>query len=149
MPVCTDELRDATHRHARFALSVGPIYARDGRRVVRAGALAIADGVVAPRPFWELLERLAFRFEWLRATFALASRPSCYGVARADGAPLVAGFCGTWQSAPRLTLLVAGTGMSDGALEAAVRSCLFVQGTRVDEDPFPCWQPGDPSFPAF
>jgi hypothetical protein len=42
------------------------VYAREGGRVVRAGALAIADGLVAPRPFWELLERRQPGDPWIR-----------------------------------------------------------------------------------
>jgi hypothetical protein len=109
----------------------------------------IAEGVVAPRRFWDLLQSLACSSEWLRATFALASRPTCYGVVRADGELPVAGFCGTWQSAPRLTLLVADRSISEGALEAAARSCLFAAGSRCRDDPFPLWQPGDPWLSVF
>ena len=95
--------------------------------MVRARVLAIANGLVVPRPFWELLQRLAVRREWLRGTFALASGPTCYGVVRADAAPPVPGFCGTWQSPPRLTLLVAGKGITENAIEAAVRACRFAE----------------------
>ena len=132
-----------------FPLSVGPLYERAGRRVVRAGVLAIADGLVAPRPFWELLQELAVCSEWLRATFALASRPTCYGVARAEGASPVAGFRGTWHSAPRLTLLLAGKGVAERALESAIGSCLLAGQAHGDDDPFPSWRPGDPWLPLF
>jgi hypothetical protein len=131
-------------------LSVGPVYESEGGRVVRAGVLAIADGLVAPRPFWELLQDLAVRAEWLRATFALASRPACYGVARSDGGSPVAGFCGTWQSTPRLTLLVAGRNLvSEETLESNLAACLSMAVPRRDDDPFPRWQPGDPWLPVF
>lgn len=131
-------------------LSVGPVYEREDGRVVCAGVLAIADALVTPRPFWDLLQRLAARAEWLRATFALASRPKCYGVARADGGSPVAGFCGTWQSVPRLTLVVAAKDFAfDGAIESDLYACISTRVERCDDDPFPVWQPGDPWLPVF
>jgi len=140
----------ASNRGPRVSLSVGPVYEREGGRVVRAGVLAIADGLVAPRPFWELLQELAVRAEWLRATFALTSRPTCYGVARSDGGSPVAGFCGTWQSTPRLTLLVAGKNLvSEETLESDLAACFSTAFARRDDDPFPHWQPGDPWLPVF
>lgn len=141
----------APKRGPRVPLSVGPVYEREGGRIVRAGVLAVADGLVAPRPFWELLQELAVRAEWLRATFALASRPKCYGVARADGggSPVV-GFCGTWQSTPRLTLIVAGKNVaSEETLASELAACFSTAVVRRDDDPFPRWQPGDPWRPVF
>jgi hypothetical protein len=140
----------ALNRGPRVPLSVGPVYEREGGRVVRAGVLALADGLVTPRPFWELLQELAVRSEWLRATFALASRPTCYGVARSDGGSPIAGFCGTWQSAPRLTLLVAGKNIaSEETIESDLLACFSPSTARCDDDPFPHWQPGDPWLPVF
>ncbi len=55
------------NRGPRVPLSVGPLFEREGGQVVRADVLAIADGIVTPRPFWELLQGLAARAEWLRA----------------------------------------------------------------------------------
>jgi hypothetical protein len=150
MHVPLDPSSTAPNRGPRVSLSVGPVYEREGGRVVRAGVLAIADGVVAPRPFWELLQDLAVRAEWLRATFALASRPACYGVARSDGGSPVAGFCGTWQSTPRLTLIVAGKNIaSEATLESDLAACFSMAFARRDDDPFPRWQPGDPWLPFF
>lgn len=150
MPVPLDSSSSAPQRGPRLSLSVAPVYERERGRVVRAGVLAIADGLVAPRPFWDLLQRLAARAEWLRATFALASRPTCYGVARADGAPPVAGFCGTWRSTPRLTLLVAGKDLApERRIEADLGACFSTAAARRDDDPFPDWQPGDAWRPVF
>jgi len=58
-----------------------------------------------PRAPCRALSVGAVQAEWLRATFALSSRPSCYGVVRAESEPPIAGFCGTWRSKPRLTLI--------------------------------------------
>lgn len=151
MPVPREPSSKAPNRSPRVSPSVGPVYERERARVVRAGVLAIADGLVAPRPFWELLQELALRAEWLRATFALASRPTCYGVVRADGggSPVV-GFCGTWQSTPRLTLIVAGKNIaSEETLESELAACFSTAFVRRDGDPFPHWQPGDPWLPVF
>jgi hypothetical protein len=150
MRVPLDPSSRAPNRGKRVSLSVGPVYERVRGHVVRAGVLAIADGLVAPSPFWELLQKLALRAEWLRATFALASRPACYGVVQADGggAPLV-GFCGTWQSTPRLTLIVAGKNIaSEETLESELAACFSTASVRRDDDPFPRWQPGDPWLPV-
>jgi len=130
---------------ARRALSVGPLYESQNGRIIRVGTLVLASGLVAPRSFWELLQRVARRADWLRATFALASRPRCYGVARADGSVPVLGFSGVWQSAPRLTLLVAGGDIGERALECEARTCLSEANAAGDDDPFPPWQPGDPT----
>ncbi len=138
--------RTARGTRGRRTLSIGPLYESQNGRVVQAGALVLASGLVGPRPFWELLQRIARRADWLRATFALASRPRCHGVARADGAALVVGFSGIWQAAPSLTLVVAGGGIGERVLEAEVRSCLVVAAGAADgDDPFPPWQPGDPT----
>lgn len=140
----------APNRGPRFSLGVGPAYEREGGRVVRAGVLAIADGLLAPRPFWELPQELAVRAEWLRATFALASRPNCSGVARADGGSPVAGFCGTWQSTQRLTLIVAEKNIvSQKTLESDLAPCFSTAFVRRVDDPFPHWQPGEPWLPVF
>jgi hypothetical protein len=135
MPAWLDPSSRAPNRGPRAPLSVGPVYGREGGRVVRAGVLAIADGLVAPRPFWELLQGLAVHAEWLRATFALTTRPRCYGVARADGGPPVAGFRGTWQSTPRLTLIVAGRNIaSEEAIESGLTACVSPAFVRRDDD---------------
>jgi hypothetical protein len=123
-------------------LSVGPVYERAAGRVVRAGVLAFGGGAVAPRPFWGALQQLARRADWLRATFALTSRPSYYGVARADGRALSASFRGTWQTPPRLTLLVAGELVTEPFVEGLLLSCLGHEGDG--DDPFPPWRPGEP-----
>jgi hypothetical protein len=149
MPVPLDPSSRPPNRGPCLPLSVGLVYKREAGRVVRAEVLAIVDDVVARRPFWALLERLALRAEWLRATFALASRPTCCGVAPADGTSPVAGSCGTWQSAPRLTLIVAGKNITEDALDAVVTACLVPVVAQRDEDPFPRWQPGDPWLPVF
>ncbi len=133
----------------RSPLSVRPVYEPAAGRVVRSGLLAIAHGLVAPRPFWELLQWLAARAEWLRATFALASRPQCYGVARADRGSPVAGFCGTWRSTPRLKLVVAGKNLSEETIGSALSVCLSAAFAQRDDDLFPRWQPGDPWTPVF
>ena len=73
MHVPLDPSSRAPNRAPRVSLSVGPVYEREGGRVARTGVLAIADGLLAPRPFCELLKELAVRAEWLRAMFALAS----------------------------------------------------------------------------
>lgn len=139
--------RAAGGTRCRHAVSIGPLYENQNGHIVRAAALVLASGPVGPRAFWELLQRVARRTEWLRATFALTSRPRYYGVARADGAAPVVGFSGVWQSAPSLTLIVAGRDIGEGALEAEVRDCLFAADTAEDDDPFPRWQPGDPTGP--
>lgn len=145
MHVPLDPSSAAPNRGPRIPLSVSPIYEREGGRVVRAGVLAIAEGLVAPRPFWAPLRRLAARGDWLRATFALASRPACYGVARADGGAPAAGFCGTWRSTPRLTLIVAGKDVAPAhEIESDLTACLSTAVVGRDDDPFPRWQPGDP-----
>lgn len=151
MQVPSETLSKAPKRNLGVSLSVSPVYERERGRVVCAGVLAIADGLVAPRPFWELLQELALRAEWLRATFALASRPTCYGVVRADGggSPVV-GFCGTWKSTPRLTLVVAGKNLaSEQTLGSELAACFSTALVRHDDDPFPRWQPGDRWRPVF
>lgn len=67
MHVPLDPSSSAPNRGTRVSLSVGPVYEREGARVVHAGVPAIAGGLAAPRPFWELLQGLAARAEWLRA----------------------------------------------------------------------------------
>ncbi len=42
-------------------VSAGPLYDSRNGHIVRAGALVLASGLVAPRAFWELLQRLARR----------------------------------------------------------------------------------------
>jgi hypothetical protein len=111
---------------------------------VRAGVLAVADGLVAPRAFWDALQQLAARADWLRATFGLASRPRCYGFACADGGALNAGFHGTWQTPPRLTLIVAASSISEESIESALSECFSPASAPPDGDPFPRWEPGDP-----
>jgi hypothetical protein len=129
-------------------LSVGPVYERTGGRVAVAGALAVVEGVVVPRPFWELVQWLSTRCEWLRGTFALATRPSWRGLVRAErGAPVVR-FRGTWRAAPRLTLVVAGKHVDLRTLANAVASCLVAEGTPLDESPFPAWVAADSCGPA-
>lgn len=135
-------------RGACSPVSVRPVIEREGGRIVRTGVLAIAEGAVAPAPFWELLQWVAGRAEWLRATFALATRPACFGVARADGAAPAVGFCGTWKSAPRLTLLVAGRDIATDTIEAAAAAC-FSAAAPPSVDPFPPWRPGEPWLPVF
>ena len=51
-------------RREQPRLSVGPIYDCVVGGVVRAGVLAIAGGLVSPRPFWELLQQLALGSDW-------------------------------------------------------------------------------------
>jgi len=131
------------------ALSVGPVYERQGGKAIKAGVLVIGEGVVAPGLFWDLLQRLARRADWIRGTFALATRPACFGVVRSDGALPVTGFCGRWDTAPRLTLIIAGNDVPEGELEAAVATCLSVTDACDQDDPFPHWEPGDPWLPLF
>lgn len=137
-------------RDSRPSLFVEPVYEQSGGKTLRSGVLAKADGLVAPHPFWQLLERLAVQATWLRATFGLASRPHCYGVARADGGSPVVGFCGTWPTAPRLTLLIAGAHLCPDEMWGEIRGCLrqYPLLGRF-EDPFPPWQPGDRWAPVF
>lgn len=125
-------------------LSVGPLYESKNGKVIQAGALVLASGTVRARPFWEFLQQIARRAEWLCATFSLASRPLCHGVARADGAGLVVGFSGIWQSTPSLTLVIAGPHIGERALEVEVSSCLAAASADNEDDPFPPWRPGDP-----
>jgi hypothetical protein len=137
-------LSAAPPRGARPRLSVGPVYDRVAGQVVHAGVLALGDGLVVPRPFWHLLQQLALHADWLRATFALTTRPTCYGVAQADGDGPVTGFCGTWLTSPRLTLVVAGQRLSEAQLRASLLPCLRQKPSDRADDPFPPWQPGDP-----
>lgn len=127
---------------------MGPLYERVGGRRIRAGVLVVSEGSVAPRPFWELLQRFAARAQWLRGTFSLLTRPRCYGVVRADGASPIAGFCGVWRTAPRLTLLLAGRSLVESAIAAEMTAILGANATSHD-DPFPRWRPGDPWTPLF
>jgi len=150
MPVPLKPSSRAPNQGPRASLSIGPVYEREIGRVVRTGAMAIADGLVTPRPFWERRKELAVRAKWLRATIALANRPTCYGVARSDGGSPVASFCGTRQSTPRPTLLVAGKSLvSRETLESDIAACFSTAFVRHDDDPFPRWQPGDPWRPVF
>jgi hypothetical protein len=62
----------------------------------------------------------------------------------------VAGFCGTWQSTPRLTLIVAGKDLApEHRIESDLTACFSTAVVRRDDDPFPHWQPGDPWLPVF
>jgi hypothetical protein len=125
---------------------MGPFHDRQGGRVARVGVLASADGLGAPRPSWEQLRGLAPRAEWLRATLALASGPTRYGVVRADGgeAPVV-GFCGTGQSTPRLTSGVAGKNIaSEETLESGCAACFSTALVRLDHESVLHRGPGGP-----
>ena len=140
----------APSRGPRVSPSVSPVYESEGRRVVRAGVLAIANGLLAPSSFWELLHELAVRAEWLPAALALASRLTCHGGARSDGRSPRAGSCGTWQSTPRLTSSVTGSNIaSDETLESDLTACFSRAFVRRDDDPFPHRQPGDPRLLRF
>ncbi|MBM4375532.1 MAG: hypothetical protein FJ095_10635 [Deltaproteobacteria bacterium] len=144
MKVPLEPSSTAPNRTSGVYLNVGPVDEREGGRVVRAGVLALADGLVAPRSFWELLQVLAVRAEWLRATFALTSTQTCFGVARSDGVSPVAGLRGTLQSTPRPTLLVAGKNLvSEETLESDLAACFSTALGLRDDDPFPHRQPGD------
>ena len=66
----------------RVSPRVGTVRGRDRGRVVRAGVRAIAGGLVPPRDSRRLRQELALPAERPGATFALASRATCYGVGR-------------------------------------------------------------------
>lgn len=126
------------------AFSVGPLYELERGQQRRAGVLVVGDGSVPPRPFWDLLERLALHAGWLVASFSLQTRPQCYGVARAEGSALAAGFRGVWHDHPRFTLVLATLELSEAAVRAEVQRTLTPSVAPAVDDPFPRWQPGDP-----
>ena len=118
----------SSRARSKVRVSVGPLYDRKAGKVFRAGLLAIGDGLVAPEPFWKMLHRLSREAKWLRGTFALATRPDCFGSIYAEGPLLRVSFRGRWKRPPALTLIIAGRDISEPILRNQVVECLVGGG---------------------